>query len=69
MPNIVTDPDEVGFDPDTPLDYLTMRDDNGDLWVATVTTSGTWSLEGLQLLLAEDGDTLTTEAGDQLRVE
>lgn len=69
MHNRVLHPDEAGFDADTPLDYLTMRDSNGDLWIATVTTGGDWSLDGLQLLLAEDGDTLTTEDGDQLRLE
>lgn len=53
-----------GFDPDVPLEYLTMTDQvTGDTVVATV-ESGAWVLTVANMRLTEAGDTRVTEDGN-----
>lgn len=52
------------FDPDEPLDYFTMRDDDGELWIVTVGTDGTLTTTGITRRATESGDVRVTESGD-----
>lgn len=57
------------FNPDTPLDYLTMVDQvTGDVVVATV-ESGAWTFSSIEPLVTESGDRIATEDGDVLILE
>lgn len=58
-----------GFDPDTPLDYFTMRDGTGGIWTVEVDTAGAWVTTAVPTFGTEAGDLLTTEDGGALVVE
>lgn len=58
-----------GFDPDDPLDYFTMVDTDGDVWLIEIGTDGTLTTSADTALTTESGDVLTTEAGDGLATE
>lgn len=57
------------FDPDDPLDYLTMVDSDGVSWTVTVGTDGALTTTSFGALLTESGDQLNTESGDVLILE
>lgn len=57
------------FDPDSPLDYLTMVDADGVTWEMSVGTDGAWTSTAYSALTSEAGALLTTEAGAVLVME
>jgi hypothetical protein len=65
MPWLPVDPEDFGgFDPDTPIDYLTMTDQTtGDTVIAAI-ENGAWVLTAVQRRVTEDGNVRVTEDGN-----